>query len=106
MRSKVSEKQTVCVSVNGEDLQDVNPILSTAPAESRGKASQYVGTDARRRSDRDKDLLSHRTDRLSAKLYLCLRAFRTFVSRITPLAFPQPRGHPQGSGMFVLGCSP
>ena len=96
MRSKVSEKQTVCVSVNGEDLQDVNPIFSTAPSESRGKASQYVGTDARRRCDRDKDLLSHRTNRLCAKL------FGLFSLSLSPT--PKARGTHKAAGIDV-GCT-
>ena len=83
--------------------------------------SQYVGTDARRRSDRDKDLLSHRTNRLCAKLYLCLRAFQDlcfedYSPSLSPtkrsstrqwhVCFglfslslsPTPKGYPQGSG--------
>ena len=64
-----------------------SPTLSTRASgipEERQKPIQ--GTDTRRRSGRDKHLRHLRN------IHLYLRAFWTFVSRIAPLAFPQPRG--------------
>ena len=78
-----------------------SPTLSTRASgipEERQKPIQ--GTDTRRRSGRDKHLRHLRN------IHLYLRAFWTFVSRIAPLAFPQPRGGSARQRHVFIGFSP
>ena len=80
-------------------------ISVAAPVSSRRKASQYMGTNARRRSLTESPTTSPGSSKNQEKALAVLGdSAPDFLSGFTPLAFPQPRGVPQGSGMFSVGA--
>ena len=99
-------RKFVCVHVIVREICATSSasISVAAPVSSRRKASQYMGTNARRRSLAESPTTSPSSSKNHEKALAALGdTAPDFLSGFTPLSLPQPRGKPQDSDMFSVG---